>query len=282
MHDDHLVQSHVFTFVVALHAEAKPLIRRYRLKRLMTSTNLPIYEADGYRLVISGIGKLAAAAATGYCHGLQHCPPSTAWLNIGVAGHADYPIGTALVAHRITDTSSGQCFYPSLVNKPPVITESLFTVDRPDQDYQQPGAVDMEGSGFYAAANRCTTSELAHCFKVISDNRRTGTAHVSERSVVELIEHKLDAIETIVAQLQSLRSELMAAHRIPGDHDRLMNYWHFTTYQQKKLERLLKRWEILTNGRMPAMDEMDGLKTANAVLRHIEHQISKLPIRLED
>ena len=51
-------------FVVALAAEARPLIARYRLERLSSAAAFPLYRRGAAALVVSGIGKTAAAAAT--------------------------------------------------------------------------------------------------------------------------------------------------------------------------------------------------------------------------
>jgi len=54
--------------VVALPAEARPLIDAWSLKRCPESTSLPVYKSVDERrwLVISGVGRVAAAMAVGF------------------------------------------------------------------------------------------------------------------------------------------------------------------------------------------------------------------------
>ena len=49
--------------VVALPAEASPLIERLGLRRDMAGRAMRLYVGDDLRLVVSGVGKVAAAAA---------------------------------------------------------------------------------------------------------------------------------------------------------------------------------------------------------------------------
>ncbi|MCA8961724.1 MAG: hypothetical protein KDC38_14470, partial [Planctomycetes bacterium] len=73
--------------VVALRAEAEPLIERFGLMPRRSGA-FPTFDsapgdARSLRLVISGVGAIRAAAAVGYAHGLQEEAGIGAWLNVG-------------------------------------------------------------------------------------------------------------------------------------------------------------------------------------------------------
>ena len=82
-------------FVVALRAEARPLIDRYRLEPADDGA-FRCFHGSGRSLVISGVGKVAAAAATACLHE----KPLDVWVNVGIAGHRDRAPGELVRAHR--------------------------------------------------------------------------------------------------------------------------------------------------------------------------------------
>ncbi len=84
----------MINLVVALPAEARPLIEFFRLKEKTTIGTFRMYRQEDMSLVISGPGKIAAAAATALLAGSNTTGKQAAWLNIGIAGHATYAIGT--------------------------------------------------------------------------------------------------------------------------------------------------------------------------------------------
>ena len=89
--------------VTALTPEAAPLIEHYRLEKVNSSSMFPLYRNDNIYLVVSGIGKTLAAAATAYLHAMSGELPNQLFLNIGIAGHRRAITGAPRVASRITD-----------------------------------------------------------------------------------------------------------------------------------------------------------------------------------
>ena len=85
---------------VALHAEAQPLIDGFSLESRAHRGLFPIYSAQGRALVVSGVGKLAAAGAVAYLNTVLGERNDICWLNVGVAGHPQRRCGEALVARR--------------------------------------------------------------------------------------------------------------------------------------------------------------------------------------
>ena len=95
--------------VVALAAEARPLLAPHRL-RGVSGHPYRICAGEQTHLIVSGVGKVAAAAATAYLRALIGDAPA-AWLNIGIAGHGSQAVGTALLA-QVVDIASGKPFTP--------------------------------------------------------------------------------------------------------------------------------------------------------------------------
>ncbi len=147
----------MINLLTALSGEARPLISALRLKRLNECRAFACYEGEyqhhPVHLVVSQPGILAAATATawlqGYLNGLQ-----SAWLNIGIAGHGYLPVGSGLLAHKITDRQQQQHWYPTLTFTPPCPTATVISADHPETAYREDALYDMEAAGFVAAASR--------------------------------------------------------------------------------------------------------------------------------
>ena len=102
--------------VVALQAEAAPLVDRFALKSL-NGHPYRLYAGADPHLITSGVGKLASASAVAYLRARIGQTPA-AWLNVGIAGHARAPLGTALLAHKIHDVGSSKSYYPIFAGPP--------------------------------------------------------------------------------------------------------------------------------------------------------------------
>jgi len=187
--------------VTALPAEAKPVSSRFGLERLQAACGFPVYRNRHISLVVSGVGKANSAAAGALLQGLSGCPANAIWLNLGIAGHCDLPVGQAVLARSITDAASGASWQLPMEIDPPCPSVALETLDRPDFDYERSCAFDMEASGFYATALRFSPPQLVHCLKVISDNREQSGWGISGATVRRLIEGQLDLLEILMERL---------------------------------------------------------------------------------
>ena len=89
--------------VVAMKAEARPLIDRFELTLSSPKHGrFPIYENGHIVLIVSGIGSANAQEAV-QCLAC-HCARKgvSAWLNIGVAGHGSINVGQGFLADCIS------------------------------------------------------------------------------------------------------------------------------------------------------------------------------------
>jgi len=187
--------------VVALPAEAKPIISRFELERVQPDLGFPQYRRGRMTLVVTGPGKLEVAAGTALLGALAGRSQAAIWVNLGIAGHAERPVGEVLLASRITDAGSGRVWRPLLPQDRPCPADDLVTLDRPDSGYRHQGMVDMEASGFFPTACRFSGAELVRVLKVISDNRRTTVWGLRAKQVSLLIDGALDTLEALLASL---------------------------------------------------------------------------------
>lgn len=263
--------------VCALACEAKSLIQHFRLKQATRSSSFPVYENDSIYLIVSGIGKLNAAAATSYLYGFAGMPHEAIWLNVGIAGHWQLPLGTGVLAHQIRDAGSQKSYYPCFACEKPVSTAPLLTVDRPHFGYEEEVLYDMEASGFYAAASRFSIVEWIHCYKIISDNASSDRSSIQPNFVHELCLSHLTSIESFLSSLKHLKEKLDQEIVPQKDFHLFLERWHFTQTQQHRLKNLLQRYQACSLQPL-AFSSFFSLSSAKEVLNFLEEAIQALPL----
>ncbi len=192
----------MINLVTALPAEARPIISRFDLGRVQPDLGFPLYRRGRISLVVTGPGKLAAAAGTAFLGALTDCSQAAIQVNFGVAGHAERQVGEILLASSITDVGSGRVWHPVLPQDRPCPADDLLTLDRPDLRYRHQGMVEMEASGFFPTACRYSSAELVQVLKVVSDNRETTARGLSAKQVSLLMGGALETLESLLASLE--------------------------------------------------------------------------------
>ena len=229
--------------VVALPCEADPIIRHMVLKPLAGEHPFRIYHDTDrlHWLIISGVGRHAAGIATAYLAGLSQANKAVGWLNVGVAGHATISLGEARAAHKITDTTLATAYYPPAIFDG-IKTEALVTMTEPESLIAARMLVDMEGSGFYAAASNFAPPELVHCLKIVSDHGVQAGQRFSKTAVALLLEKQLPTIEAAAEQLLDLSHTFATRWAAPAYLNTILAEYHFDTKQKGQLRQLLQRW----------------------------------------
>lgn len=269
----------MINLIVALSEEARPIIHYYRLKRLHHLHAFPVYGGDDLRLIVCGMGNLAAATATGYLAGVLGRNMDMAWLNIGIAGSKNLPVGQAALAHQITDMTRQQHFYPTLCFEAPMKTAAIQTVAVPVTDYAEGIVYDMEAAGFYSAAMRFSTTELIHSIKVISDNETLDVNNISSADVVSLLEQNMAAVSAVVDALLDKVAALNADIRGEQETEFIRSRFYLTVSQQTQLQTLLQNWFALTDTSPLAILNIDSIKTSKALLKELQCKLENLPVK---
>jgi adenosylhomocysteine nucleosidase len=244
-HEHAQQQAVPLNIVVAHRLEADPLIKLLQLKPDSVRPFPSWRNEAGISLVISGPGKLAAAAASGFIGASksgaqQQLQAAEGWLNIGIAGHGAAAIGQGFLAHKITDLNTGVCAYPV-----PLLSgyrgTALVTVDQPELTYPEPVAYDMEASGFWAAASRFVTTELIQVYKIVSDNPNHSSEQVTPALVRRLLAEQLECLQKLLVDLSSLVAEYNEVYRLPPAYARLEQAVKLSVTQLSQLKRLCQR-----------------------------------------
>lgn len=192
--------------VVALPMEAKPIVQHFDLELLRTSP-FKVYTNSKRStwLIISGVGKVSAGAATAHLASISAADYATTWLNLGVAGHKSLPVGSIVAAHKITDAGSGRAWILNRNLDNQIITKSILTLDKEGHNYTEDEACEMEAAGFYQTVLRFSSRDLIYCIKIISDNERD--AEINYREVGNLIQQNISTIDSVVKHLLKLSAE---------------------------------------------------------------------------
>jgi hypothetical protein len=203
----------MINLVMALQSEARPFVDHFRLQKQNHTRGFSVYDRDGLRLIVTGIGKRAVREACQYLHALGGSSLQ-GWLNVGIAGHRDLAVGTGVRAARIIDHESGDVWHPSPIVPIPGITKTVCTLEEPDPDYPLDNVYDMEASAYYAAVARFGAGVLAQCYKIISDNRISGLEAIDPQMVTALLGQHVEPVITAVTALADRINVMREAH--PG------------------------------------------------------------------
>lgn len=257
---------------VVLKAEAEPLIEALKLKPLSGTHLFPIYENEGIKLIVSGVGKIKAGAACAYLAGIHRDEDMYGWLNVGVGGHRSLKVGTPLLVNKITDEARRAQYFPTFAFDPLCRTEECITVENPDHGYMTGQVYDLEAAGFYAIASKLSPLEMIHVFKVISDNATRPAKEVTKKEVQSLIFNQVELIESIVEEMHTLIDEI-APEETPF-LDELIKRWHFTTSETLELRKLLQRWQLLCPDQILLSQDVLEKQSAQEVILFLKKNLS--------
>ena len=264
----------------ALACEAKPLIDFYRLKKVSAKPFDYYQSTDDYQppnttrtnqssqpfavsLLVSGMGLLAMANAVGWLAGHIGTQSNCVWLNVGTAGHAQYPLGTPLLVNSCSDERHSKTYYPPLVCQWSGASNALLSVNAPSSHYPQHAAIDMEGFAFFYAAQRFASAELVQAIKIISDNTEHSLENLNAQTMSELIAQNCNHISEFAAHVVSLsRLVKSAKHSIA-----LPNGVHFSVSQQHQWYALTQKLAALSLA--PKLDDLKTAQSAQQALAYL-------------
>lgn len=241
-----MITTPILNIITALHAEAKPLIGHFQLKKI-SHLDLPfpifVNKEQTIYLIVTGVGKVKVAAGTTFLHCWNGSKPTSCFLNIGIAGSAQFALGDCLLIHKITENSTERCWYPFVSLIKNKNQGQLITHDIPQKSYPAAGLVDMEGSAFFQTASHFVSQEHIQIIKIISDNDDFSQNQLNEETVKQFITKKLPSISDVVHYLLNLSQQENNLNKDPEHLTEFQSTWHFTHAQTLQLKEYLRRWE---------------------------------------
>jgi len=235
----------------ALLCEARPLIDHYRLKKDFAFTKFDVFRNNGITLIVSGIGRLKATMAATHILDQSSDKQHLIILNLGIAGSTthDYGIGNVFLINKIIDTNSRRNYYPDLLFRHDLPEQQVATFDQVVTAAETvgdfSGLVDMESSGFAAAALTFMAPHQVVLLKIVSDHLEVD--HLTAHSVSEIIAGEISQIEKLIEILREMK--LMPASTIPVPEqsiiDQITSALRLTAAQQRILRNDLFRCQLL-------------------------------------
>ncbi len=262
-------------WVVALKEEAKTIIDHYELRLVNENTLFPIFKNadETHWLVLSGIGRHNAAAATSYLYSTSNVMQNTAWINIGIAGCDQGKYGDLCLVDKISN-NYGQSRYPNTKPRTHLPKMHLFTSDVPINDYSSQELIDMEGIAFYDIVSKFTSNELICLMKVISDGPENNIKSLNRDKIIDLIKSNINNIEEIVSYYEKLSQLDFLNNQKTYLFTQITSNWHFTVTQKYKLENLLRRIKFFLCDKN-VLEIIKDCKKGNSVLNILDLKIKQ-------
>lgn len=232
-------------WVIALEPEAKPLIDLFDLHPLSNNLNFPVYISpkSGHALVISGIGSSKAAAAATYLKMLFNVQRYVAWINIGIAGFCEEPIGQLFQAIKVHDTARKTSYFPGFRLSKIVKCQTLHTVAQPETKYSEAVLFDMEASGFCEIASMFSCNELVFVLKIVSDTPKSPVSLVSREAITQLIYQNKNKLRGIISRIEKLVNDEKKRLHVPEEVYQYFERYHFTQSNRYRFLQAYKKWK---------------------------------------
>ena len=236
-----------FCWVVALRAEAAPIIEFFDMKILSNDLLFPIYynQVTGHALVISGIGAIKSASAATFMKARLSIKNHVAWINIGIAGYFQDSIGELFQAVKVTAKDTKKTFSPGLRFSRIVKSSSLVTVPQIEKDYADRTLYDMEAAGFCEICPSLSCNELTYVFKVVSDSPNHSSAKLLKRIVSNLIENQLAKVFEISREISKVVEEEKKRLYIPVEVKEVEDLMKFSETNRHRFREAYRKWKVL-------------------------------------
>ena len=258
-----------FCWVIALRAEAAPLIDAFNMKIVENKSLFPIYanEETGHALVVSGMGSIKSAAAATFLKNRLKINDYSAWINLGIAGFFKDPIGDMYQANKVVSKESGTAFFPGLRLSKLVPAAILFTVSKPENGYKEKALYDMEAAGFCEMAPSFSCNELTYVIKIVSDTPSASSSLITKHLVRELIEKQLSKISDILAEIEILVEEEKKRLSIPNEVIEFEKRFKFTETNKYKFREIYRKWKVAFPSKRLDLSEFLNSQPKEIILR---------------
>lgn len=213
--------------MMALYQEAHGLIRELKLKKNTAYAPFEVFdnESAGIRLVVTGVGEIAAAAATAAvcardgadtadflvnigCCAAGGCEPADRDMDSGYGAAHAAQTGDLYVCHKITEQATGKTFYPDILYRHPWKERELVTGMQPLQRAAAHGALyDMEAAAVYQAGIHFFSPDRMIFLKVVSDSGVAGQERMTAETLAGLLEQHVKAVAGFLANLWKAADE---------------------------------------------------------------------------
>ena len=259
-------------WVCALHCEAKPLIDSYRLKKLGHPNTFDCYQNADVSCIVSGMGSINMAAATAWSASHFSDNGSSAWINLGIAGHQYLDIGTTILASQVRQVDQDACIYP--VPLPRILMTRMPVESQQKENYQYSDkfVYDQEAFAFLKTASRFSPLELCQSIKVISDNDHTPPTR-NKNQISELIAEAIPGIKSFADALLEIRQQHAQQELAVDSLQRFLHLAHFSQTQQIQLKKTLLALQAFDPSLEKSHQSVSAIKQARQILDTLQNDL---------
>lgn len=262
----------------ALYEEVQLFITQFSLKKIPENIRFREFcdTENKIRLVITGAGAIAAAAAVGYVFAKNPPEENDILLNIGSCAGKKAGV---YFCHKLTEECTGRTYYPDIIYKHPFLEGELLTVAKPVAKEQVTGGeeavlYDMEGAALYQAGAYFLGPHQMQFLKIVFDSGVEGkTAPEQLRHCMEEQREVLFAYVLRLLRMQeteqdwrreqeglwpekSIRRLSAALCCSKTMEETLKVYLHYALLQGKDIECIQQ--EFYREGKLPCKDKREG------------------------
>lgn len=232
---------------VALGIEARPLIKKFKLKKDSTINRVQVFKNEKITLIVTGVGILKSAIALTYILSKVKIDSDDIFINMGVCGakNKEYKVGDIVLCNKIINSESKRAYYPDMIFDHGFKEGSLESFNRVvNSDSGVTGdLVDMEGAGLVEASSYFFETYQVNIIKIVSDYL---DGDIDLESVENLIEKALVEIEIWLERRNEfhLEKELEFSDEERREVDSLIVKGRFSVTMVNELESLLLYYKL--------------------------------------
>lgn len=266
----------MLTIYCALYGEAQEIIHTFQLKKEIGQTHFQVFsdEEKSVRLVITGVGAIAAASAVAEISAVYPPGREGFLLNFGTcAAGSEVSAGEIFLCNKLTEECSGRTFYPDMIYRHPFREAEAVSCARvkTSAEIREAGErrekgetdrsvqlYDMESAAIYQAGSYSYGPHQMFFLKVVSDHGEADGSF-QKKPVYDfrtrLTEILKDAAPESCAYMESLRNICLENEKTGAKQSALKKEaeadaavlgeeMHCSTVMHRELQQLLWYWKL--------------------------------------
>ena len=171
-------------------AEAAPFIKHYAMTSVTSAYDQIYFEGKSVRALVTGQGGgQSGASLSKFCDGLPGSR-NDCWLNFGLAGSSQFPLGQLVSGTEIEGPNTGQVHlqgWPQDVLQPLIPATIVRTVENPDHTYELEGVYEMEAAILHAALLKHDYHRNLAVIKLVSDGPERSAVNIKKQDMIKII-----------------------------------------------------------------------------------------------
>jgi len=226
--------------LTALRPEADGLIKQYQLKKVKDKP-FEVFSSEKMKLVVSGVGKINAAAATSYILSDSdiNYNHEDFFLNFGICGtlKKELTVGEMFLCNKVLDYETKECFFSYILLEYDLEEETIQSIDHLHQKFDFLEAlVDMEASSAFKISSKFLNTHQIYVVKIVSDLAyKKNNEKLSKQFVLEIVDKNINkVVDFIDKTVLFLKSYQMLFQKRDSEFIEMLSISLNLTFSQKE------------------------------------------------